>query len=90
MDAVFHGFSAIAPQVVGVLGNHYELGKPRQLPRNVHVLDGQIKTVGSLRVGGVSGIIGNPGRHQRRTAHFIRFRDLQKSEDNLSDGTTSA
>jgi len=64
---VFHAFSTIATKVIGVMGNHDELTEPNGLPSNVHVLDGQIKTAGSLRVGGVSGIIGNPGRHQRRT-----------------------
>lgn len=64
---VFEAFSTIAPQVIGVLGNHDQLSDPRQLPRNVQVLDGQVKTAGGLRVGGVSGIIGNPGRHLRRT-----------------------
>lgn len=66
VDEVFHGFSMIVPQVVGVLGNHDELSDPRQLPRNVQVLDGQVKMAGGLRVGGVSGIVGNPRRHQRR------------------------
>lgn len=69
VDEVFRAFARMAPQVIGVLGNHDELTEPKSLPRNAQVLDGGTKTVGKLVVGGVSGIVGDPGRHQRRTEH---------------------
>lgn len=64
---VLHAFAAITPDVVAVLGNHDTLANPEALPENVTVLDGQIETLGLLRIGGVSGIIGSPRRNQRRT-----------------------
>ena len=66
VDEVYVAFSRIAPQVLGVHGNHDELVEPDALPDNVQILDGQVRTVSGLRVGGVSGIIGSPRRHQRR------------------------
>ena len=67
VDEVFQAFSRIAPQVIGVHGNHDTLANPEALPGNVRVLDGQIAQLDGLVVGGVSGIVGNPQRNQRRT-----------------------
>lgn len=64
---VLQAFFKITPEVIGVLGNHDTLASPESLPDNVTILDGQTKTLGSLVVGGVSGIIGSPRRNQRRT-----------------------
>ena len=65
-DEVYEAFAGLAPQVLAVHGNHDELADPKTLPRNVQILDGQVRNTAGLRVGGVSGIIGNPRRHQRR------------------------
>jgi len=67
VDEVYEAFSEIVPQVLGVMGNHDELERQPGLPPNVGILDGDITTVEELTVGGVSGIVGNPRRHQRRT-----------------------
>ena len=68
VDEVFQAFSAITPEVVGVLGNHDQIEYPEALPDNTTVLDGEVVGVlGNLNVGGVSGIVGNPNRNQRRT-----------------------
>ncbi|MCE0760086.1 metallophosphoesterase [Marinobacter sp. G11] len=68
VDEVFQAFSAITTEVVGVLGNHDQVAQPEALPDNTTLLDGGVVTVlGNLKVGGVSGIVGNPNRNQRRT-----------------------
>lgn len=66
VDEVYQAFAGLTPQVLAVHGNHDELADPKALPRSVELLDGQVRTAAGLRVGGVSGIIGNSGRHQRR------------------------
>lgn len=66
VDEVFEAFAELAPQVLAVHGNHDELAAPKALPKNTRILDGQVRNMAGLRVGGVSGIIGNPSRHQRR------------------------
>ena len=48
-------------------GQNRLLVDPEALPGNVRVLDGQIAKLGGLKIGGVSGIVGNPQRNQRRT-----------------------
>ncbi len=56
-----------------VLGNHDEVGPRNRDLRAVshtprlHVLDGSVRDLGGLRVGGVHGIIGNPTRLNRRS-----------------------
>ena len=66
VDEVYQAFSKVAPHVIGVMGNHDELEAPDSLPPNVQVLDGQVVIVSGLSVGGVSGIVGDSHRHQRR------------------------
>lgn len=69
VDDVFKAFSAITTEVVGVLGNHDQMESIGATPGNTFLLDGDVVTVlKDLRVGGVSGIVGNPHRNQRRTA----------------------
>lgn len=67
VDEVYDAFSKIAPEVVGVMGNHDQLTFPDNLASNVHVLDGDLRVMDGLIVGGISGIVGNPRRNQRRT-----------------------
>lgn len=67
VDAVFEAFARVAPRVISVLGNHDELTDPRRLSHTIDILDGDVvEDVGGLRVGGVSGIVGDPNRSQRR------------------------
>ncbi|WP_172408390.1 metallophosphoesterase family protein [Marinobacter sp. es.048] len=63
-----HALSAVTPDTLCVLGNHDILSSPESLPAGIQILDGQTVTLRSgLRVGGVSGIIGDPKRHNRRS-----------------------
>jgi hypothetical protein len=74
--------------VAVVLGNHDEIG-PRngdlervaRTPR-VHVLDGEVRELEGLRVGGVHGIIGNPMRLNRQAPGTF----VEKIELVLADG----
>ena len=68
VDEVLQAFSVMVPEVVGVLGNHDQMEYPEALPDNTTVLDGEVVGgLGNLNIGGVSGIVGNPNRNQRRT-----------------------
>lgn len=66
VDGVYKASSHVAPEVFGVIGKHDQLAQPEALPANVHILDGDFRSVDKLTVGGVSGIIGNPRRNQWR------------------------
>ena len=68
VDDVYAAFSDFVPHVIGVHGNHDELADGDSLPGNAVILDGQIHDAAGLRIGGVSGIVGDPCRHRRRTA----------------------
>lgn len=68
---VWEAFAYRFDWVVGVAGNHDQFGeleKPDRLPDNAHFLDQDHQELDSLILSGVSGIIGNPKRHWRRTA----------------------
>lgn len=57
--------------VAGVAGNHDAFGDAREQARfarepGVHLLDGHVRALDGLRVGGVGGIPGNPRRPQRK------------------------
>ncbi len=60
-------FSKMGPLIQGVMGNHDQLTRPCALAANVHILDGDLRAVGTRSVGGVRGIVGHPHRNQRRT-----------------------
>ena len=68
VDDVYAAFSDFVPHVIGVHGNHDNLANGDSLPGNTVILDGQVHDASGLRIGGVSGIVGDPCRHQRRTS----------------------
>jgi hypothetical protein len=78
---VWQAFSERFRWVAGVGGNHDLFGTPREresftsLP-GVHFLDGTATELDGLRIGGVSGIIGNPRKPGRRDdATFFELLD---------------
>lgn len=76
VTAVWEAFAEIAGEVIGVHGNHDELPEPHRLPGHAQVLEGEMTRWGSLKVGGVSGIIGDPSRAQRKSeTAFVRALD---------------
>jgi len=68
VDEVFFALGGVCDQVVGVLGNHDELARRDTVHApNISILDGTRDSVLGLRIGGLSGIIGDPKRHLRRS-----------------------
>ena len=65
VTSVYIKFSELFDSVVGVYGNHDEI-EESMLPENCTVLDIQSLDISGVRVGGVSGIVGNPKRHMRK------------------------
>ena len=68
---VWQAFAERFRWVTGVGGNHDLFGTPRERERfstlsGVHYLDGTAAELDTLRIGGVSGIIGNPKKPGRR------------------------
>jgi hypothetical protein len=69
---VWRAFAARFRFAAGVLGNHDALGDgPRDAARfardgGAHLLDGEVRDLSGLRVGGVAGIIGAPSRPNRQ------------------------
>lgn len=59
--------------MVGVAGNHDTFGdySPNVAPfsdqPNIHLLDGQVVNLGGMAFAGISGIVGDPSKPQRRT-----------------------
>lgn len=66
VTAAFNSLSTIAWQTFAVLGNHDEVNVGELVP-DVRILDGEIARPGSLTIGGVCGVIGNPAKNQRKT-----------------------
>ncbi len=69
--AVWRALARDRRWVAGVAGNHDAFGDPREQARferepGVHLLDGEVRALDGLRVGGVGGIPGNPRRPQRK------------------------
>ena len=72
---VWRAFSRSARWVAGVAGNHDLFSAMPSLPEMqafletepVHFLDGDLLELGGLRIGGISGIVGNPRKPFRRT-----------------------
>lgn len=86
--SVWLAFAAAFRWVAVVLGNHDEVGprnrdleKVARTPR-LHVLDGEVRDLGGVPVGGVHGILGNPSRLNRQSPETF----VAKIEDVLADG----
>ncbi len=79
---VWQAFTERFRWVAGVGGNHDLFGTPRERERftdlpGVHFLDGTATELDGLRIGGVSGIIGNPRKPGRRDDQtFFELLDL--------------
>lgn len=72
VTSVWIKFAELFPYVIGVNGNH-DIISYEEMPQNTHILDGDQKTLNGLKIGGVSGIIGRPDKHQRKTeTDFIK------------------
>lgn len=67
VSSVWLSFAERFRWVAGVLGNHDEIDLARvaRTP-NVHLLDGEVRALDDLRVGGVAGIMGDPSRLNRQ------------------------
>lgn len=65
VSTVWQAFS-VYPWVVGVAGNHDDVGAVPELGEHLHLLDGTTVVVDGIRFGGVGGIIGNPRKPGRR------------------------
>lgn len=86
VDEVFYALNRVCDQVVGVLGNHDELAqRDAALEPNISILDGTHSSMLGLRIGGLSGIIGDPKRHLRRSEdEFLkRLESLTSKSPNL-------
>ncbi len=69
--SVWSAFAERFRWVAGVAGNHDTFGTPRERARleqrpGLHLLDGEVRELDGLRVGGLSGIIGQAGKLWRR------------------------
>ena len=64
---VWGGFAERFAWVAGVAGNHDDVSSVAKLGPRVHLLDGELAEPDGLRIGGVSGIIGNPRKPGRRS-----------------------
>lgn len=84
VTTAFNALSQVATQTVAVLGNHDEI-TPHGLKSTIDVLDGTVAWYGELRIGGVSGIIGNPRRNQRKTdaEFFTALRSCSRSSADI-------
>lgn len=72
---VWEAFSATFASVAGVNGNHDTFGEQSAADfahhAGVQLLDGEVRTLLGLRVGGVGGIVGKPTKPNRKSeAHF--------------------
>ena len=71
-----NALSYVAERTFFVLGNHDEVNVS-ELEPEITVLDGDAVNTDTFSVGGVSGIVGNPRRHNRKTEQeFIDAVDL--------------
>ncbi len=71
---VWAAFAEHFAWVAGVAGNHDDVA--RVAGANVHLLDGDVVTLGGLRIGGVGGIIGNTKKPARRSEDdYLRLVD---------------
>lgn len=76
VEDVWAAFAERFAWVAGVAGNHDDAARVPAVGDNVHLLDGDIVELDGLRLGGVGGIIGNPGKKMRRAPEdFLRLCD---------------
>ena len=88
---VWKAFARAFHWVAGVAGNHDHFGaSPRDLERfsrepGIHFLDGQCVEIDTLRIGGVSGIVGNARRPFRRDAqnHACLVKELLEKRPDM-------
>jgi hypothetical protein len=88
---VWTAFAREVQWVAGVAGNHDLFGTDRERERFIarsgaHLLDGAVIDLGGLRLGGVSGIVGNtnkPGRRDAQTFLGLIERVLAQTPDIL-------
>lgn len=77
VSSVWKAFGENFAWVAGVAGNHDTFGEDRHAsprhPGHLHYLDGQAIELSGIRLGGISGIIGNSSRHQRRSEDDYLF-----------------
>ncbi len=77
-SVVWNAFARAFRWVVGVAGNHDLFPPGRVQSRNVRLLNGEVTELDTLRIGGVSGIIGDPRKPNRyRQEDFVsRLEDV--------------
>lgn len=70
VTSVWQAFADEFQWVTGIAGNHdlfEDKEKPPRLPPRSHFIDEKTVRIDHLKIGGLSGIIGSPGRPQRRS-----------------------
>ncbi|BFT31155.1 metallophosphoesterase [Alteromonas sp. D210916BOD_24] len=83
VTSVWNAFAKEFEQVIGVHGNHDQVQED-MLSENITILDGDEVTTNGIRFSGVSGIIGERERNQRKTEKtFLKL--LKKSCDSASE-----
>jgi Icc protein len=80
---VWAAFAAQFAWVAGVAGNHDDITNLAAIGApNLHLLDGATAELDGLRIGGVGGIIGNPGKKMRRSPEdFLALIDSVVDEE---------
>lgn len=66
VTSVWNAFASKFERVVGVHGNHDKVNED-ELLSNVTILDGNVVRYKNIKIGGVSGIIGNETKNQRKS-----------------------
>lgn len=88
---IWHTFRSYFKWVAGVAGNHDRFGTDREdldefaACDGICYLDGTVKTVRSMRIGGVGGIIGNPRKPFRReeSEYLERVRSVVSAQPDM-------
>ena len=84
---VWEAFAQHFAWVAGVAGNHDDMANVVRLASpKLHLLDGDVIEIDGIRIGGVGGIIGNPGKKMRRASEeFLALVDrvIEQSIDVL-------
>lgn len=74
--AVWYRFADHFAFVAGVAGNHDLFGTPKERRRfegepGIHLIDGTVAEISGLRIGGVSGIIGESAKNERKREDYF-------------------